>query len=172
MLTNVFTDVLFLHKKLLFNLLLIMDELNKRIVDIMVRYNHSKSSLATELGVSLPLITHITTGRNKPGIELLQRVLDRFTDISPYWLLLGQGNMQKEEVKVVDLSPVNAKITQLNELINNALEVNQTMLTYHKLLLDEVLHLQEMSLQIQHSSQDLEKLKMRLAEVQDELRNI
>jgi predicted transcriptional regulator len=66
-----------------------MDELNKRIVEIMVRFNHSKSSLALELGVSLPLITHITTGRNKPGIELLQRVLQRFPDINPMWLLVG-----------------------------------------------------------------------------------
>jgi plasmid maintenance system antidote protein VapI len=149
-----------------------MDELNKRIVEIMVRFNHSKSSLATELGVSLPLITHITTGRNKPGIELLQRVMQRFPDIDPIWLFLGEGVMLKPAPKQVDLSPVLSKINDLNVLVNNALEVNRTMLDYHKLLLDEVLHLQEMSIQIQHATHDLDQLKVKLEYIKEDLRNI
>ena len=149
-----------------------MDELNKRIVEIMVRFNHSKSSLALELGVSLPLITHITTGRNKPGIELLQRVLQRFPDINPLWLLLGEGEMQKEPEKTIDTTSVLVKLSNLNVLINNTLEVNKTMLSYHKLLLDEVLHLQEMSIQITHSTQDLEKLQHQLESIKDEVRNL
>jgi hypothetical protein len=149
-----------------------MDELNKRIVEIMVRFNHSKSSLATELGVSLPLITHITTGRNKPGIELLQRVMQRFQDIDPIWLFLGEGVMLKPAPKQVDLSPVLSKINDLNVLVNNALEVNRTMLDYHKLLLDEVLHLQEMSIQIQHATHDLDQLKVKLEYIKEDLRNI
>jgi transcriptional regulator with XRE-family HTH domain len=149
-----------------------MDELNKRIVEIMVRFNHSKSSLATELGVSLPLITHITTGRNKPGIELLQRVLQRFPDLDPMWLFLGDGVMMKPAPKQVDLSPVLSKMNELNTLVNNALEVNKTMLDYHKLLLDEVLHLQEMSIQIQHATHDLDQLKVKLEYIKEDLRNI
>ena len=149
-----------------------MDELNKRIVEIMVRFNHSKSSLATELGVSLPLITHITTGRNKPGIELLQRVMQRFPDIDPIWLFLGEGIMLKPAPKQVDLSPVLSKMNDLNVLVNNALEVNRTMLDYHKLLLDEVLHLQEMSIQIQHATHDLDQLKVKLEYIKEDLRNI
>ena len=149
-----------------------MDELNKRIVEIMVRFNHSKSSLATELGVSLPLITHITTGRNKPWIELLQRVLQRFPDINPNWLFLGDGDMMKPEPKQVDMTPVLMKMNELNDLVNNALNVNKTMVDYHKLLLDEVLHLQEMSIQIQHSTHDLDQLKIKLENIKDDLRNI
>jgi hypothetical protein len=149
-----------------------MDELNKRIVEIMVRFNHSKSSLATELGVSLPLITHITTGRNKPGIELLQRVLLRFPDINPNWLFLGDGDMMKPEPKQVDITPVLMKMNELNDLVNSALNVNKTMVDYHKLLLDEVLHLQEMSIQIQHSTHDLDQLKVKLENIKEDLRNI
>jgi hypothetical protein len=149
-----------------------MDELNKRIVEIMVRFNHSKSSLATELGVSLPLITHITTGRNKPGIELLQRVLQRFPDINPNWLFLGDGDMMKPEPKQVDMTPVLMKMNELNNLVNNALNVNKTMVDYHKLLLDEVLHLQEMSIQIQHSTHDLDQLMIKLESIKDDLRSI
>ncbi|MCC7532355.1 MAG: helix-turn-helix transcriptional regulator, partial [Bacteroidia bacterium] len=70
-----------------------MDELNKRIVDIMNKYGYSKSTFAALIGVSLPLITHITSGRNKPGVDLLQRVAEQFPDINLEWLLLGTGEM-------------------------------------------------------------------------------
>lgn len=149
-----------------------MDELNKRIIELMVRFNHSKSSLANELRVSLPQVTHITTGRNKPGIEFLQRVLQQFPDISPLWLLLGEGEMIKEAPVKVDITPVLLKLSALDAHINHALEVNKTMLDYHKLLLDEVLHLQEMSVQINHASHDLNKLKATLEQAKDELRNL
>lgn len=147
-----------------------MDELNKRIVELMARFNHSKSSLASALGVSLPLITHITTGRNKPGIDILQKVLSTFKQVDPRWLLLGEGNMIKPAAKPIDHAPVLAKLASLNQLISNSLQVNETMLKYHKLLLDEVMHLQEMSTQIEHSSLDLNKLQMELDQVKEEIR--
>ena len=31
------------------------------------------------------------SGRNKPSIEVLQKILRRFPDVSASWLLLGQG---------------------------------------------------------------------------------
>lgn len=149
-----------------------MDELNKRIVELMLRFNHSKSSLANALGVSLPLITHVTTGRNKPGIDILQKVLSNFPQVDPRWLLLGEGNMLKAPVKTADHTAVLLKISSLNQLITSSLEVNETMLQYHKLLLDEVLHLREMSSQIQHSSDDLNKLKQELDDVKNEIRKL
>jgi uncharacterized membrane protein YjjP (DUF1212 family) len=57
-------------------------------------------------------------------------------------------------------------------LVNSALNVNKTMVDYHKLLLDEVLHLQEMSIQIQHSTHDLDQLKVKLENIKEDLRNI
>ena len=147
-----------------------MDELNKRIVEVMIRYNHSKSSFASVLGVSLPMITHITTGRNKPGIELIQNVLQEFKQVDPYWLLLGEGNMQKEEAPSVDLSEVLAKITSLNQLINNAKEMHNLVLNYHKILLDEIMHVQEMDLHINHAGKDLDQLANQLEEIKKEIR--
>lgn len=149
-----------------------MDELNKRIVELMTRFNHSKSSLANALGVSLPLITHITTGRNKPGIDILQKVLTTFDQIDPRWLLLGEGTMIKAAIKPIDHTPVLVKISSLNQLITNSLDVNKTMLEYHKLLLDEVSHLHEMSIQIGHSTQDLNKLKEELEAVKEEISSL
>ena len=73
-----------------------MDELNKRVLSVMEHKQMSKSSFALALDSSLPVLTHISSGRNKPGLELIQRLLSRFPDISPDWLILGNGEMYRD----------------------------------------------------------------------------
>ena len=77
-----------------------LDELNKRIITLMVQKGHSKSTFAKVLDVSLPLITHITSGRNKPGIDLIQKILIEFQDVNPRWLLLGEEEMEKDRGRI------------------------------------------------------------------------
>lgn len=149
-----------------------MDDLNKRIVEIMVKFNHSKSSLAQALDVSLPLITHITSGRNKPGIEFLQKVLVHFKDVNPYWLFLGEGNMVKEKPKPMDISPIIDKLLHLEQFINRSLETNKTALAYHKLLFDEIMHLKEITNQIEDSSQNLLLLKTQLDQLKENVNQL
>ncbi len=38
-------------------------------------------------------MSHILSARNKASLEVVQKVLLRFKEISPAWLLLGQGSM-------------------------------------------------------------------------------
>jgi hypothetical protein len=133
-----------------------IDELNKRIIEVMVRKEHSKSSFAKALDVSLPLITHITTGRNKPGLDIIQKLLTHFEDLNPNWLLLGTGSMTREKPKSIDFTPVLQELDALSHAVSEIERSQQSVVQYHKILLDEVLHLKEMD-QIIHS--DGEKLK-------------
>ena len=59
-----------------------MDELNIRINQLIANKNLTKSAFAAKLEVSLPMITHITNGRNKPGIEIIQRILVCFKELN------------------------------------------------------------------------------------------
>lgn len=144
-----------------------MDEINKRIIEFMFKSGHSKSTFARELGVSLPLITHITSGRNKPGLELLQRMLQAFTTINPDWLLNGEGSMYREQVKQMDLSNELARLNQLKEQITSPLEALQTISTYHKLLMDELLHLQELNLMVGDIKDQLARSKSQIEQVKE-----
>jgi len=56
-------------------------------------YNLTPSLFADEIGVNRPGISHIISGRNKPGVELIQKVLKRFPEVSTDWLLMGNGSM-------------------------------------------------------------------------------
>ena len=42
-------------------------------------------------------ISHILSGRNKPGFDLLQKILRRFPRVNPDWLLLDSGQMYRTE---------------------------------------------------------------------------
>jgi len=92
--------------------------MNERLLKIMEHFNYSPSIFADEIGVIRSSISHIISGRNNPGLELLQKVLIRFPQISSDWLLLGRGEMLLSEdvYEAKKLTNVNypKKIGQLN----------------------------------------------------------
>ena len=146
-----------------------MDEINKRIIDLMIRGGHSKSTFAKELGISLPLITHISTGRNKAGLELIQKILQHFPEVNPDWLLNGMGEMYRETATKVDMSAVQARLSRLKELTINPIKSIETLLEYHKLLLSEVLYLQEASILLTDSRSEIQKWEREIEAIKREI---
>lgn len=47
------------------------------------------SSFADEIGVQASSVSHILSGRNKPSLEFIQKVLIRFPKIDANWLING-----------------------------------------------------------------------------------
>jgi transcriptional regulator with XRE-family HTH domain len=64
-----------------------------RIQKIIEDKNLSPSSFADEVGLNRAVVSHILHGRNKPGLENLQRILTTYPDINPGWLISGNGSM-------------------------------------------------------------------------------
>ncbi|MBI9038527.1 MAG: helix-turn-helix transcriptional regulator [Bacteroidales bacterium] len=60
--------------------------------------NLSSAKFAEEIGVQRSGISHILSGRNKPSLEFVHKLLNRFSDINSEWLILGKGEMIKSEV--------------------------------------------------------------------------
>jgi len=61
------------------------------------------SALADNIGVNRATISHILSGRNKPSIDFLEKLLNTYPNINANWLISGVGYMQsdiKEEVLV------------------------------------------------------------------------
>lgn len=55
------------------------------------------SQLAEILEINPAGISHILAGRNKPGFDLLQKILRRFPHINPDWLLLDSEQMYRND---------------------------------------------------------------------------
>jgi transcriptional regulator with XRE-family HTH domain len=71
--------------------------MKERLQKILDNYNLNSSRLAEKLGVQRSGISHIMSGRNKPGFDFLKGILDLFPEIDANWLITGKGTMFKEE---------------------------------------------------------------------------
>lgn len=65
----------------------------ERIRQILQTRQLSPTQFADALGLARPIISHVLSGRNKPSLEVVQKIIAAFPDISLPWLLSGQGPM-------------------------------------------------------------------------------
>ncbi len=85
-------------------------------------YGESASSFAEKIGVQRSSISHILSGRNKPSLDFILKVLSSFPEIDLYWLFNGKGNFPSEEKnKIVEevKTPVEEKTTSNQFKIEN-----------------------------------------------------
>lgn len=86
-------------------------ELIDRFKYLMKLNNLTASAFADEIGVQRSSMSHILSGRNKPSLELIQKVLTRFPKVSADWLIAGVTNTEKIEIKELQEKPVNTSKT-------------------------------------------------------------
>ncbi|MBJ10403.1 MAG: transcriptional regulator [Flavobacteriales bacterium] len=78
--------------------------MENRIQKIIDEQGVSLNAFAQEIGVNRSTISHILTGRNKPSVEVLQKILKRFPSLSSDWLLLGNGSMHTKNESIATTS--------------------------------------------------------------------
>jgi transcriptional regulator with XRE-family HTH domain len=71
-------------------------EIKDRILRILTSENLSSSKFAEIVGVQRSSISHILSGRNKPSLDFLQKILSNFPAINADWLIIGKGEMFKK----------------------------------------------------------------------------
>jgi len=85
-----------------------------RLKTILSHYNLTSSTFADTIDVQRSSISHLMSGRNKPSLEFILKVIDKFPDVNLYWLLNGEGNFPKKE-EIEKPSPVvKETLSQVN----------------------------------------------------------
>lgn len=72
-----------------------MDDKDK--LKIMQVENLNSAQFATEIGIQGSTLSHILNGRNKPSLDVLKKIMNRFRTINPEWLILDSGTMYRQE---------------------------------------------------------------------------
>jgi len=75
----------------------------------------SPARFADILGVQRSGISHILSGRNKPGFDLIEKILIKFPDINAEWLITGKGKMYKDTSTPPLLSEQDAGLHVIKE---------------------------------------------------------
>ena len=64
----------------------------KRLEKVLAYYGLTASAFADRIGVQRSSISHLLTGRNKPSLEFVLKVVRTFPEVNLYWLLNGKGS--------------------------------------------------------------------------------
>lgn len=71
------------------------DDFVKRLEVVMDYYSLSVSAFADKIGVQRSSMSHLLSGRNKPSLDFVMKILEVFPDVDLYWILMGRGNFPK-----------------------------------------------------------------------------
>ena len=73
--------------------------MNSRLLKFLSAENITQAQFADSIGVARASISHIISGRNKPGYDFICAMLQKYPQLNPEWLILGKGKMYKENPK-------------------------------------------------------------------------
>lgn len=68
-----------------------------RLEKIIDYYDLSAAAFADKIEVGRSSISHILSGRNKPSLDFVMKVITTFPEVELYWLLNGKGKFPKEK---------------------------------------------------------------------------
>lgn len=76
-----------------------------RIKLIIKANNLSPSEFADRIGVNRSNLSHVLSGRNKPGLDFLEKIINNFPNVNASWLL--SGTARKDEDQVIHINDSN-----------------------------------------------------------------
>lgn len=66
----------------------------------MAYYELSASAFSEEIDFNRSTISHLLSGRNKPSLDFVMKVLNRFPEVTISWFLYGKGDFLPNQEKI------------------------------------------------------------------------
>jgi len=67
----------------------------KRLELLLDYYGLNASAFADKIGVQRSSLSHLLSGRNKPSLDFILKILEVFPEVDLYWILNGKGSFPK-----------------------------------------------------------------------------
>lgn len=74
-------------------------DFSKRLQKIIDFYDLNATSFSEKITFNRSTISHLLSGRNKPSLEFVIKVLEAFPEVDLYWLLNGKGSFPTNSIK-------------------------------------------------------------------------
>ena len=71
------------------------DDFSKRLQKILEYYDLSAAAFSDAIDVGRSSISHILSGRNKPSLDFVLKIVQTYPEVELYWLLNGKGSFPK-----------------------------------------------------------------------------
>lgn len=98
-----------------------------RLAEFLKQQGLTPGKLANLLEVQPSSISHLLSGRNKPGFEFIVKFLQCFPSVNPDWLLLGKGTIfRNADIRKSTPRTSEEKLSNKTELYTSSRPKDQT----------------------------------------------
>ncbi len=92
-----------------------MEDFVNRLIQLLEHYEQTASSFSDTIGVQRSSLSHLLSGRNKPSLDLIMKIHERFPEVNLYWLLKGENPfLYNDEIKN-NIEKIQEEITEIPE---------------------------------------------------------
>ena len=110
--------------------------MRERILKVMEREGLTPARFAEEIGIQRASMSHITSGRNNPSLDVLTKIIERYPYVDTDWLAFGKGNMVKGQIGEPDLfsnlGAINPTEKTVSTEYRKEIPVNSPVSTYQQ----------------------------------------
>ena len=107
----------------------------KRLQKVIDFYSESASSFAEKIGVQRSSISHILSGRNKPSLDFILKILASYPEVELYWLLNGKGSFPNKDTNQSVQNKGMVKESVQESVVSKALKQQQQEKTIDKIII-------------------------------------
>lgn len=86
----------------------------KRLEKVLEFYQLTATAFAEEVDFNRSTISHLLSGRNKPSLEFVVKLLEKFPEVEMNWLLFGKGSFPSALNKNIE-TPASGPKANLKE---------------------------------------------------------
>ncbi len=100
------------------------DDFIKRLEILLEYYGLSASAFADSIGVQRSSLSHLLSGRNKPSLDFILKIIAYYPEVDLYWILNGKVEFPKQELTTTPSPTVVASdlFTTPEESVKTVLE--------------------------------------------------
>ncbi len=84
-------------------------EFGERLQKILDYYRLSATELSNQISFNRSTISHLLSGRNKPSLDFVMKVLQKYPEVELYWLLNGKGTFPATKNEIAHDNVSNEK---------------------------------------------------------------
>ena len=94
----------------------------ERLKKVLDYYHISAAAFADEINVQRSSISHLLSGRNRPSLDFVLKVLDKYDTVDLYWLMNGKGNFPKKTSSSAPAQPGSQRIKEIDQTVDSVPE--------------------------------------------------
>ncbi|MDT0607469.1 helix-turn-helix transcriptional regulator [Croceitalea rosinachiae] len=100
-----------------------------RLRHILSHYALSPSLFADQIGVPRSSMSHLLSGRNKPSLDFVLKIIDKFPDVDLYWLLKGRGSFPSK-MESNPSSPLTGDLSSIKSSVMDTKKIDRVIVFY------------------------------------------